>query len=162
MPARTIATCSRAAAPSTSCRRGPQALPGRQEPVAGDVRLVVALVEGKPAATLYRAVAANAPEAERVLFESPIGKVAFDQVESIGDRIQLAVMKSHIECAIPLKVIGLKPAVGLEVLADVGLLRGREGAQCNGAIGGTSPRFSSATCRVRHGFTPRWGSWVFR
>jgi hypothetical protein len=141
----------------------PQAPPGRSGPAAGDIRVVVALFEGKPAATLYRAVAADAPKAEGVLFESPVGKVAFDQVQSISDRIQLAVAKGHIECAIPLKVLHLKPAVGMELLADVGVLRGREGRTVQRSYWSNKSTVLVSDLPSEARLHPeRWGSWVFR
>jgi hypothetical protein len=141
----------------------PQAPPGRSGPAAGDIRVVVALVEGKPAATLYRAVAADAPKAVGVLFESPVGKVAFDQVQSISDRIQLAVVKGHVECAIPLRDLQLKPAPGMELLADVGVLRGREGRTVQRSYWSNKSTVLVSDLPSEASLHPeRWGSWVFR
>jgi hypothetical protein len=141
----------------------PHAPSARSGPAAGDVRVVVAFVEGKPVATLYRAVAADGPKAEHVLFESPIGKVAFDQVRSVGERIQLARVKDHVECAIPLNVFNLKPAVGMQLLADVGVLRGQGGRTVQRSYWSDKSTVLVSDLPSEARLHPdRWGSWVFR
>ena len=105
----------------------PRAAQGRSGPVAGDLRIVVTRMEGKTTATLFRAVAPNAPKSDSVLFESPIGKVAFDQVKLISEHVQLAQSKGNYECSVPLKVLGFQGSSGKEMLADVGVLSGKEG-----------------------------------
>jgi hypothetical protein len=105
----------------------PAAAANRPGPVAGDVRLVVTRLDGKPAAVLFRAVAPDAPRADRVTFESPVGKVTFDQVRPVSDRARLAGSGGSYEFSVPLEVLGWRPAPGREVLADIGLLRGKEG-----------------------------------
>jgi hypothetical protein len=141
----------------------PHAPPSRSRPVAGDIRVVVALFEGKPTAALYRAVASDAPKSEGVLFESPVAKVAFDQVQSISDRIQLAVMKNQIECAIPLKVLHLKPAAGMQLLADVGILRGREGRTVQRSYWSNKSTVLVSDLPSEATLHPeQWGTWVFR
>jgi hypothetical protein len=105
----------------------PKAPRSRSGPVAGDVRLVVTRTDGKTTATLFRAVNPKAAKAAGVLFESPIGKVAFDQVLSISEHVRLVQTKGNCEFSVPLKVLGLQPSPGQEILGDVGVLRGREG-----------------------------------
>jgi hypothetical protein len=105
----------------------PNASQNRSAPVAGDVRIVVTRALGKTMATLFRAVAPNAPQADGVLFESPIGKIAFDQVRLISEHVQLAQAEGNFEFSVPLKVLGLHPSSDQEILADVGILRGKEG-----------------------------------
>jgi hypothetical protein len=105
----------------------PQAPRDRRAPEAGDLRLLVTRTGGRTAAVLFRAVAPGAPEAGRSTFESPIGKVTFAEVRPIGDAVRLAQDGGQYEVAIPLEAIGLRPAPGDEILADVGVLRGREG-----------------------------------
>jgi hypothetical protein len=99
----------------------------RSRPAPGDLRLLVTRLDGKTTAVLFRAVASEAPKEEAVLFESPIGKAAFDQVRVISEHVQLAQAQGNYEFSVPLKVLGLKPARGKEILADVGVLRGKEG-----------------------------------
>ncbi|MGH7226081.1 MAG: hypothetical protein ACRELF_22940, partial [Gemmataceae bacterium] len=105
----------------------PEAARDRTLPVAGDLRLVVARTEGKTSATLFRAVAADADKADSVSFESPIGKVSFDRVRLVSERVQLAQSGGNYEFSAPLKVLGFRPSAGKEILADIGLLRGKEG-----------------------------------
>jgi hypothetical protein len=141
----------------------PKAPASRSGPVAGDTRVVLALVDGKPVATLYRAVAADAPKAEHVLFESPIGKVAFDQVRSISEQVRLCSVKGNVECAVPLKVLGLKPTVGTTISADVGILRGREGKTVQRSYWTNKSTVLVSDLPSEARLQPaRWGSWVFR
>jgi hypothetical protein len=141
----------------------PNAPRARSGPAIGDVRVVVAFVDGKPVATLYRAVEADAPKAEYLLFESPIGKVAFDRVRSIGERIHLAQAKDHVECAIPLNVLDLKPTAGMELVADVGVLRGREGRTVQRSYWSNKASVLVSDLPSEARLHPdRWGIWVFR
>jgi hypothetical protein len=100
---------------------------GRQEPAAGDVRLLVTQVKGKTKAVLYRAVAPGTA-ADGFLFDSPIGKVRFAQVLDVSDKVRLAQSGGNFEIAVPLSVLGFAPRRGQQVLGDVGILRG-DGAQ---------------------------------
>ena len=106
----------------------PHVEPNRQQPVAGDMRLLVTRVKSKTKAMLYRAVAPNAAPESRVLFASPVGKVTFDLVEDVSDKVELAQQGGNYEFAIPLSVLGWNPQSGQEFSGDLGLLRGN-GAQ---------------------------------
>ena len=105
----------------------PHAPKDRAAPASGDLRLLITRNEGRTKAVLYRALVPGSPGSDEVLFESPIGKTTFAQVRQVGERVQLAQVGGDYEIAIPLELLGLKPAAGLEVLADLGVLRGREG-----------------------------------
>jgi hypothetical protein len=105
----------------------PQAPRDRLAPAAGDLRLLVTRTGGRTRAVLYRAVAAGVRESEQVRFESPVGNVTFAQVRTVSDQIRLAQDGGNYEIAVPLRLLDLRPAVGTEILADVGILRGREG-----------------------------------
>jgi len=141
----------------------PKAPRDRSRPVAGDVRLIVARTDGKPAATLYRAVAPGAPKADSVVFESPIGKVAFDQVRSIREQVQLAQSKGHFEFSVPLKVLGFQPAAGTEILADVGVLRGLEGRTVQRTYWSNKNTVLVSDLPSEARLYPdRWGVWRFR
>lgn len=104
------------------------AAPRGREPIAGDIRLLVTTVDGVPRAVLYRPVAPGAAAADRVAFESPIGSVTFDVVLDVSQHITLAQAAGDVEISIPLEVLGLKPVIGREIRADMGLLRG-DGSQ---------------------------------
>jgi hypothetical protein len=105
--------------------------PQRKSAAAGDIRLLVSLVKGKPVAVLYRPVATTDPR-NSAIFESPLRTLRFDDVEDVSDFVQLATGSANsgnnstgdFEFSIPLKVLGLNPTPGAELRADVGLLRG--------------------------------------
>jgi len=96
----------------------------RRQPVEGDLRLLITQVKGRPRATLYRAVVPNSAEAQKVLFESPIGKVLFDEVRDVSSQIKLAQNGSDFEISVPLALLGMKPETGVDILGDIGVLRG--------------------------------------
>jgi hypothetical protein len=105
----------------------PGAPRNRSGPVAGDLRLVVTRTEGKTTAVLFRAVVPDAPKADAVRFESPIGKVTFAQVRLVSRQVRLSQAGGNYEFSVPLKVLGFRPTTGKEILADLGVLRGKEG-----------------------------------
>lgn len=96
---------------------------GRREPVVGDVRLLVTRAGGKVRATLYRAVTEPRSGA-RTLFESPVGRVWFDDVVDVSAQVRLEQSGGTYLVAAPLSVLGWAPQSGQEFLADIGLLRG--------------------------------------
>jgi hypothetical protein len=101
--------------------------PRRTAPVAGDVRLLVTLVKGKPLALLYRAVVPGTAVADRVPFSSPWRTIYFDRVEDVSAQMQFAGKDGNFEFSIPLAVLGLKPAAGQRLRGDLGVLRGSGG-----------------------------------
>ncbi len=109
----------------------PSSDPQRKSPAPGDIRLLVSLVKGKPAAVLYRPVTTTGPR-NAAAFESPLGTLRFDDVEDVSDDIQLAkgnadskgASAGDFEFSIPLNILGLNPTPGTELRGDVGLLRG--------------------------------------
>ncbi|MCX2479450.1 hypothetical protein OQY15_10145 [Pedobacter sp. MC2016-15] len=105
----------------------PAAKSDRKMPVAGDQRLLVTLIKGKPRALLYRAIVSGVKEADKVPFTSPLRTVTFDQVEDISDKIQFAAGKNgEYEVSVPLALLNLKPAAGIQLKGDIGILRGEE------------------------------------
>lgn len=105
----------------------PAAAPGRREAVAGDLRLLVALVKGQPRAMLYRAVVPGTPAAARIAFSSPSRSVYFDQVQDVTAAVTLSAKDGDYELAIPLALLGLAPAGGQAIRGDMGVLRGAGG-----------------------------------
>ena len=104
----------------------PQADPKRPRAAAGDVRLLVAMVKGKPVAALYRPVAPGGG-GEGVHFSSPLRTITFDRVDDVTkDLIFAAGAGGEFEFSIPLATLGLKPEPGLTIRGDVGVLRGSE------------------------------------
>jgi hypothetical protein len=132
----------------------------RGEPVPGDLRLLVTRVKDKAFALLYRAKVPGTKEP--VPFSSPWRTITFDQVENVSAQVELASVEGNYEIAIPLAALGLKPAAGLAIKADIGILRG-DGMQTtqrvywsNKGTGITSDVPSEAM------LTPNlWGKWVF-
>lgn len=142
----------------------PNAKPDRTAPVAGDVRLLVTVVNKKPLALLYRAVVPGTPEKARVPFSSPWRTVSFDRVDDISDQIEFAAGKDGgYELAVPLDLLLLKPSADMRIKGDIGILRG-EGNNtvariywANKATGITADVPSEAM------LTPSlWGTWQFK
>ena len=100
----------------------------RSEPVAGDLRLLITRVKSQPRATLYRAVVPGTPDAKKVLFESPVGKVLFDEVRDVTAQVKLAQQGGNYEISVPLQLLGMKPEQESTILGDIGVLRG-DGSQ---------------------------------
>jgi hypothetical protein len=111
----------------------PSSDPQRKSAADGDIRLLVSVVRGKPVAVLYRQVARQGPKLP-VLFESPVRRLSFDDVEDVTGDVQLATsgdkapanspVPTSFVFSIPLKVLGLKPTPGITLRGDVGVLRG--------------------------------------
>jgi hypothetical protein len=141
----------------------PEARHDRHALAPGALRLLVARVEGRTTAVLYRGFAPDAPKTETVLFESPVGRVVFDQVRQVGGTVRLAQLGGNYEFSIPLRVLGLRPSVGMEILADVGILRGREGRTTQRAYWSnqdtTLVSDPPSEARLQPG---NWGLWRFR
>ncbi|MBP5233681.1 MAG: hypothetical protein J6333_09760 [Planctomycetes bacterium] len=106
----------------------PQANPKRSAPVAGDLRLLVTRVGKDPAkmatkAFLYRQVAPGSKT--KVPFSSPWRTIEFDEVKDVSAEVQFAEDgQGRYEIAVPLAVLGLKPAPGKVFRGDIGVLRG--------------------------------------
>lgn len=97
----------------------------RKEVRAGDSRLLVTLIKGKPVAMLYRAVVNGTKDAERIPFSSPTRTITFDKVEDITKQVEFAASKEgDYEISVPLSVLGLKPKSGMVINGDIGVLRG--------------------------------------
>jgi hypothetical protein len=143
----------------------PHADPKRANPVPGDVRLLVYQVNGATKAMLYRAVVPGTQNP--VPFSSPLRTITFDKVEDVSSVVELKSMTGDAAgtfvFSIPLEALGLKPASGERIKADIGILRG-SGLQTvqrvywsNKATGITSDVPSEAE------LTPNlWGEWVFK
>lgn len=96
----------------------------RPEPIAGDLRLVVAQSKDGPVATLYEAIVPGTDPVKRSEFSSPDRSVYFDRVRQVSDQVELASQNGRFEFSLPLDELGLQPQVGQTVLADFGVLRG--------------------------------------
>jgi hypothetical protein len=104
----------------------PKADPKRARAATGDVRLLVAMVKGKPVAVLYRPVSPGGG-GEGVHFSSPLRTITFDRVDDVTkDLVFAAGPGGEFEFAIPLAALGLKPEAGMVLRGDIGVLRGSE------------------------------------
>ena len=106
----------------------PDDIAHRNDPLAGDQRLLVTRVHGAIRAVLYRPVSAGAPASGRTVFSSPIGKFTFDDVEDVSSQVTLGQSDGDYEISIPLHTLGINPADGQKIRGDIGLLRG-DGAE---------------------------------
>lgn len=143
----------------------PHANPTRQAPVAGDVRLLVYRVNGQTKATLYRAVVPGTKTP--VPFSSPWRTITLDQVQDVSSLVDFQALTGDAAgtylFSIPLDALGLHPAPGERIKADIGLLRGsavdtlQRVYWSNKATGITSDVPSEAE------LTPNlWGEWIFK
>jgi len=99
--------------------------PARQTAVAGDERLLVAQVDGKTRALLYRQVVPGTKEEDKVPFNAPWHGITFDQVTDVSEKVQLTADKNgNYQIAVPLSVLALNPQPGMRIKGDVGILRG--------------------------------------
>ena len=98
----------------------------RSEVAAGDLRLVFAPLEGKPAAILMRPIDPTAPKDRQVIYHSPVGDKTFDRVEVLSTaQVKVAVQtgRYHLEAVVPLKALGIgRPAAGRTIRGDVGVI----------------------------------------
>jgi hypothetical protein len=87
----------------------------------GPERLLIAQVNGKPIAVLYRLYAANA---QPVPFASPQRTVRFDRVDDVTGSVTLAARGGDYVVSVPLSLLGLSIEAGSSVRGDIGVLRG--------------------------------------
>ena len=97
-------------------------------PVIGDLRLSIGSFNGKPAAVIYREVAAKVGILSPKTFSSGvIAKFVVADVRVLKDaNIKVKIRKNgySVEAAIPLAALGLKPADGLKLTGDFGVTHG--------------------------------------
>ncbi|HSI83786.1 MAG TPA: hypothetical protein VK970_08375 [Candidatus Methylacidiphilales bacterium] len=108
----------------------------RRDAGAGDVRLLIAEVGGKPVAVLSRPVDPTAPKTAAKTYSSPVQSVKFDRV-AVLDSAKVVITRTAkgytVEAAIPLADLGLKPEPGLEIRGDVGFISSDSGGLINTA-----------------------------
>jgi hypothetical protein len=111
----------------------PAADAARRAPVAGDVRVLVTAVDGKPQVVLYQAVAPGGAGADAWETTTPAaGTTKFDRVVRLPDAM-VAVRPTNsggytVEAALPLAALGLKPADGVRLRFDWGVQSTDDGA----------------------------------
>jgi hypothetical protein len=139
----------------------PKAAPTRREPVAGDRRLLVTLVQGKPVAVLYAPVVPG-HAGDRVPFTSPVSSLQMDEVTRVEEQIRLAGKDGDFELSVPLALLGLKPAAKQEIRADLGLLRGNGFATMQRVYWSNKATSITSDVPSEARLSPDlWGRWVF-
>ncbi|SHN22506.1 hypothetical protein [Chitinophaga sp. CF418] len=101
--------------------------PNRRTPIAGDCRLLISVINGKPQALLYRAVVPGTRSEDKVPFSSPSRTITFDRVDNLTSQLQFATSEGNYELSIPLSALDIQPADGLKIKGDIGILRGNDG-----------------------------------
>jgi sugar lactone lactonase YvrE len=107
----------------------PGADPARTAPVPGDLRILLGMIKGKPAAVLYKPVDPTAPADRQALFTSPVGTNRMDRVELLAGA-DVAIVPAQepwgaiIEAAIPWTALGVAPPkMGSKLRGDLGILQ---------------------------------------
>ena len=134
--------------------------PQRKAPVEGDERLLVYQVNGQTHAMLYRPVVPGT--AKPVPFSSPDRTITIDQVTDVSSSVQLDASNGVFAISVPLETLGLHPAAGQAIKADIGILRGN-GMQTTQRVY-WSDKATGITADVpsEAQLTPAlWGNWVF-
>lgn len=108
--------------------------PKRRAPVAGDKRILVSSMKGKPVVVLYDAVVPGAAAAQRWEAVSPVGRTEFDRVTLLAEaQVEqepiladparpASVIGYTLEVTLPLNAIGLDPQPGQRIRMDWGIL----------------------------------------
>jgi hypothetical protein len=102
----------------------------RPEPVAGDIRLLVAQVNGETKAVLYQPVVAGTAQDQKIVFTSTIGQTIIDKISDVSSSVTLAGASGNFEYSIPLAALVIKSASvvnNLVTMGDVGILVGNSG-----------------------------------
>jgi hypothetical protein len=128
---------------------------------AGDERLLVTQVNGKTVATLYRAKVPGTKTP--VPFSSPWRTITLDRVDDVSAEVKLAGTDGNYEVSIPLAVLGLKPAPGLQIKGDIGILRGDGSQTMQRVYWSNKATAITADVPSEAELTPRlWGRWEFK
>ncbi|MCL2105398.1 MAG: hypothetical protein FWH21_10225, partial [Kiritimatiellaeota bacterium] len=110
--------------------------PGGPGDVGGCVRVLMSQLDGKPVAVLMRPVDPSADKALAHDYVSPVAPRHFDRVELAKD-IQVTARKEEkrytVNAVIPLARLGVTPAPGLRLRADVGFIASDASGTVNAA-----------------------------
>ena len=145
----------------------PKADPKRQQPVAGDLRLLVARVGGKTKAMLYRQVVPGTKEPEP--FISPVKRVSIDRIDDVSDAVQVASSPLSpapgtyadevvYEFSVPLATLGLSPSDGMKSSATWACSEATASRPPPASTGTTRRPPSSATSPARSNYSPASGA----
>ena len=108
--------------------------PGNDTPdvIAGDLRLVLSVFQGRPVAVLYRYKVPGT--AKPVRFSSPVGTVLVDQVQVLAEAkvvIDRQAGRYTVCASVPLAALGFAPTPGKTYRGDFGLVYSDRGGQIN-------------------------------
>jgi len=95
------------------------------DPVQGDLRIVIAPLAGKPAAVLMAPVDKRAAASAGKTYVSPVGTKVFAKVEVLTDAKVAVTMESGghtVMASIPWNLLGGRPAAGARLHGDVGFI----------------------------------------
>lgn len=105
--------------------------PQRTQPAAGDLRVLVTVLRGKPTAILYRPVAPGAaPEQAWSTTTAAGGTTSFDQVAVLKDAVVTVTAQGNdtvVTATLSNRELGFKPVVGMAYPMDWGVLSSRDG-----------------------------------
>jgi len=103
----------------------PEANPDRRDPGVGDLRLLIAPMDGEPVAVLYRPELSGGPSGNEQTFSSPWRNVTFDDVHRV-DAAEIAVRTQsgyyEVEAAVPWSALGLASPAGQTLRGDLGAI----------------------------------------
>ncbi len=99
----------------------PNADSSRTAAIAGDLRLLVTMVNGKPLAVLYLPVLPG--DKQPYTFSSPWRSIMMDCVKDVSTEVQVAGNGGDYETSIPLSTLGIKLKPKLILNGDIGILR---------------------------------------
>jgi len=94
-------------------------------PRAGDLRVILSQLDGKPVAVLMQPVDPSAPASTHQKYTSPVGTKAFDHVQILDDaKVSVNVKDGSyvVTAAIPLADLHLTPRAGMTIRGDVGFI----------------------------------------
>ncbi len=134
----------------------------RKAPAAGDQRLLVTLVKGKPLAMLYRAKVPGTKQP--VAFSSPWRTINLDVVEDVTDRLVFAADGAgNFELSLPLETLHWQPKAGQTIRADLGILRGANFQTTQRVYWSNKATAITADVPSEAELTPGlWGKWVVK
>jgi len=94
------------------------------QPVAGDLRLVLTVKGGKPTAVLYQPVAKGADKKEARDLSSPVRSVHFDRLAVVDIPLAMKAIPGGyaVTAALPLSLIGVDSLKGKVLRGDFGIL----------------------------------------
>ena len=126
----------------------PRADDARQNPVQGDLRLLVTLVQGKPRGLIYRPVVPGTKEP--VPFSSPWRTITIDRVDDVSDAVAVRGRRGQLRVLDPAGRPGSEARGRPGDSSRLGRSSAATGSRlCSGSIGATRPPASPATCPAR-------------